>query len=682
MIQIRHIRLRSITANNTYGVDIPLSSGLNVIQADNTLGKSTTLMSIIYGLGLERAIGPRVDVPLPYAMRERIQLQPESEYELVLESYVAIQLQNDDGEILSVRRGIAGATERKLIQTWDCPLEEVDLGLGNQKDFFVLDAGAAVRVDGFHHRLANFIGWDLPQVPRFDGEEGLLYLETLFPMFFVEQKRGWSIVQGPLPTYLGIQDLPRRIMEFILDLDAGKVRRRRSELRKEQLILQTRYRELRKELVQGKGTLVRIEGLPNEPTAEFGQGGSVELSVYHDEAWRPLAEVADEVQARIADFDEAEFSVLEGAEDGLKAQLTEAEEQYSNLNSQVQVLRQDHQLARSEQLAFEDRVEALETDLLRNQDALKLQKLGSTLGSASTDHTCPTCQQSVATELLPAVSREAMGLEENIVFIKSQLDLYRSMLGSASNNLDMINVRYQSLREEVQEQRFQIRSLKRDLLRPTKSPVRSELEEIVRLEARLERWQAQQEKMDGAVDGLRAIAREWARVRTELRELGAGNLTVEDKSKISSFQGTLQELLARFRFSSFRANDITLSGDDFRPQVVTQDEDGDRVVKDIGFEASASDGIRLKWSYILALVVLSKKFETNHAGFAVFDEPGQQQMRELDLAAFFAESARGAGANRQVLVTTSEVLDRVTDALEGVEATIHTFDGYILKPLG
>ena len=679
MIQIRHIRLRSITAENTYGVDVPLSAGLNVIQADNTSGKSTTLMSIIYGLGLERAIGPKLDVPLPYAMRERIQRTSLDSYETVLESHVAIELLNDDGEYMTVRRDIAGAAEQKLVRTWDCRLNEVDIGVGNQRDYFLYDACAATREDGFHHRLANFIGWDLPQVPRFDGEEGLLYIEALFPMFFVEQKRGWSTVQGPFPTYLGIQDLPRRVMEFVLNLDAGKVRRRRSELRKEQLFLQTRYRELRKEVVQGKGTLVRIVGLPSEPTASFGQDGAVQLSVYFGEEWRSLSEVEEEIRNRVSAFDESEFSIVDDAENGLQSELAETEERYAHLNSQIQVLRQDYQLARSESQGFQDRVEALEIDLLRNQDAFKLQKLGSKLGSASTDHTCPTCQQAVESELLPVVSREAMGLEENIVFIKSQLDLYRAMLGSASDSLDLINVRYQSLREDIQEQRSKIRSLKRDLVRPTKSPARSELEEIVRLEARLERWQALQEKMDGAIEGLRVLAQEWSRVHGELRALGPGSLTVTDQSKINAFQSMIQSLLHNFHFSSFRADDITLSSDDFRPQVVTEDDDGDRIVKDIGFEASASDGIRLKWSYILALLQLSKKFGIHHAGFAVFDEPGQQQMRELDLAAFLAASAKGAGAERQILVTTSEVLERVNAALDGVEATIHSYEGFILK---
>lgn len=681
MIQIRHIRLRSVTAENTYGVDIPLSSGLNVIQADNTSGKSTTLMSIIYGLGLERAIGPKLDVPLPYAMRDRIQRTPDSPYEAVLESHVAIELLNENGERMTVRRDITGAADQKLVQTWDCPLSEVDLGLGNQRDFFLFDAGAAIREDGFHHRLAKYIGWDLPQVPRFDGDEGLLYIETLFPMFFVEQKRGWSAVQGPLPTYLGIQDLPRRVMEFILDLDAGKVRRRRAELRKEQLILQTRYRELRKEVAEGNSTLIRIEGLPDEPTASFAQQGVVQLSVFFDEEWCSLATASDEIRQRVQAFGESELVVVDDAKSELVTELANAEERYASLNSQLQILSHDFQLARSEREGFEDRVEALETDLLRNQDALKLQKLGSRIGSAATEHACPTCQQAVETELLPIVSRKAMGLEQNISFIKSQLDLYRAMLGSASHSVDLINVKYQSLREELQEQRSKIRSLKRDLLRPSESRARSEIEEIVRLEARLERWYAQQERIDGAVDALRAIAQEWARVRAELKELGPGSLTTSDQSKISSLQSTIQKLLTRFRFQSFRVSDIALSQDDFRPQVLTDDDDGDRVVKDIGFEASASDGIRLKWAYILALLQLSKRCETNHVGFSVFDEPGQQQMRELDLAAFFAASAEGAGTERQIIVSTSEVLERVRGSLVGVEATIHEYDGFILQRL-
>ena len=37
--------------------------------------------------------------------------------------------------------------------------------------------------------------------------------------------------RDPFPTFLKIQDVARRVMEFLLDLDVGKIRRRRTELR-------------------------------------------------------------------------------------------------------------------------------------------------------------------------------------------------------------------------------------------------------------------------------------------------------------------------------------------------------------------------------------------------------------------------------------------------------------------
>ena len=56
----------------------------------------------------------------------------------------------------------------------------------------MLDPGAAQREAGFHRYLAEFMGWQLPRARRFDGSETMLYLETVFPLLYIEQKAGWS----------------------------------------------------------------------------------------------------------------------------------------------------------------------------------------------------------------------------------------------------------------------------------------------------------------------------------------------------------------------------------------------------------------------------------------------------------------------------------------------------------
>jgi hypothetical protein len=47
-LRLRHLRLRAETEVGTFGADLPFTSGLNVIWADNTKGKSTCLQGILY----------------------------------------------------------------------------------------------------------------------------------------------------------------------------------------------------------------------------------------------------------------------------------------------------------------------------------------------------------------------------------------------------------------------------------------------------------------------------------------------------------------------------------------------------------------------------------------------------------------------------------------------------------
>jgi hypothetical protein len=111
MIVFKQLRLRSITKTRIFGADIPFDYGLNVIQAHNTSGKSTSLQAIIFALGLERALGPQLSVPLPYAMRERIHEAEEAPYEVVLQSYVEVEVENDRGDVLVIHRDVVGGAD-------------------------------------------------------------------------------------------------------------------------------------------------------------------------------------------------------------------------------------------------------------------------------------------------------------------------------------------------------------------------------------------------------------------------------------------------------------------------------------------------------------------------------------------------------------------------------------------
>ena len=679
---IGHIRLRALTRSCTFGVDIPLGQGLNVIRADNTSGKSTCLMAVVYCLGLERSLGPSLNVPLPYAMRQQIQVQREgATYEEVLQSYVMIEIANHRGEILCVRRDVEGGTDRKLVQTWrGRRIENIDRH-SERRDFFLHDPGSASRELGFHSFLAQFLDLDLPAVPRFDGSECPLYLETLWPLFFVEQKRGWSSTQGPFPTYLAIQDLSRRVMEFVLGLDVGVARRRHAELQKEVRYLERRWRDRRADLVERHRTVVRVSGLPTLPTVEFSQNPEVDVSVYFENRWKSVEDLSIAVEERRQALEAEERQDAEEAQGGLQFQLREFEERESELSANNTVLRREYQVAVAEKESLQRKLQTLEVDLKRNLDSQKLQRLGSNALSIVSDTMCPTCHQPMERELLPEEGISVMAVEENIAFIRSQLDMYRSIMQVNDGTLSDLQIRFESVRSELSDIRSSIRALKNDLTRPANALAWSDVEQVIRLESRVSQFAEIQEEIDGSVDELQSLADQWVKLKADLNGIRTAEMSALDSQKVSTFQSFVQEFLRSFGFRSFGSEEIELADGDFRPRAVRREEDGERVERDIGFEASASDGIRLKWAYYLALLEVSQRYPTNHFGMLIFDEPGQQQMKEVDLASFLGLVAESVQWKGQVIVSTSEDVERVRDSLEGSTATIHNYGGFMIQPL-
>ncbi|MDP3410530.1 AAA family ATPase [Bosea sp. (in: a-proteobacteria)] len=678
MIHITHLRLRAITADHVYGTDIPFEAGLNVVQANNTSGKSTSLQAIIYALGLERALGPQLDIPLPYAMREKIHAHEDDEYELVIQSYVEIEIRNHTGRSVVIRRDVVGGKDRRLIQTWAGPGLAANRERSNPHDYYVLDGGAAQAEDGFHRFLTNFIGWELPMVSRFDGSECPLYLEAIFPMLFVEQKRGWSTIQGPFPTFLRIQDVARRVMEFMLDLDVGRIRRRRAELRSAVAATAQRWAHRRTALEDVAQRIGRLRGVPQVPTAEFAHTPEIILEVIRNGEWITLNEAVNGAKARIAELEGVPIESTEDAVPEMTSRLEVVRGDIDSLSAQLEAIRAEHNGEEQERQALRARLQALEADLKRNQDAQKLKRLGSQLGRAAGEHVCPTCHQEVTGELLPAIEAVGMGLDENIAFVKSQMQLYRVALDGVNRKVEDCQVRYRAQDEVLRERQSELRRLRQAILQPSASPSRIAIEEIVRLQSFLERSNSFDEAAEIASEELKAMAFEWSRLQQELKAIPADEFSFEDTQKINSLEISIQKRIGSYGFRSFQPSEIVLSRENQRPLTITRDADGDVVEKEITFEVSASDGIRLKWAYYLSMLRLPGK--TNHAGLVIYDEPGQQEIDAQSLYAFLQDGAAEKRSDQQIIISTSEPLPAVHKAV-GLNGKVISFSGFILQPL-
>jgi hypothetical protein len=127
-----------------------------------------------------------------------------------------------------------------------------------------------------------------------------------------------------------------------------------------------------------------------------------------------------------------------------------------------------------------------------------------------------------------------------------------------------------------------------------------------------------------------------------------------------------------YGFSTFPVEEIDLSEDNFRPQ-----KEG----FEIGFELSASDGIRLKWAYQLAMMELAQTSPTNHPGFVIFDEPRQQEAAKLSFRRLLERAATAKAAGQQVIFATSEDQEQLEEAISSLDCRLQAFDGWIVKRL-
>lgn len=189
-LTLEQLSIRTRTNDGLYGVDIPFTSGLNIIHAENTHGKSTCMQSIIFALGLEGCLGASRKVPLKTALTNQLR-KSDGSMAHIFESKIYLQI-NNGVEFITIMRS-SDPNKKDLISVFHAvKLDEAVLGQAKHQDYFLRVEGSATRERGFHYFLSEFLGITQPKVLKFDGTESLLYLESIFSINYVEQTRGWG----------------------------------------------------------------------------------------------------------------------------------------------------------------------------------------------------------------------------------------------------------------------------------------------------------------------------------------------------------------------------------------------------------------------------------------------------------------------------------------------------------
>ncbi|QDX29482.1 hypothetical protein [Dickeya poaceiphila] len=670
-LKIERLIIRTSTSDGIYGTDLKFDYGLNIISAENSSGKSTCIQSIIYALGLEGILGPSRNNPLKSALTTKLRDYNDNEIP-VNESKIYLQIANKNSKTITILRK-SDSDASKIVTVFDCEFDRIN----PQKftDYFLKDPGSAQREKGFHYFLSNYLGIKQPQVLKYDGTKCPLYIESIFTVNYVEQTRGWGGILNITPTYLGIKDLSQNILEYTLDLDIREIRRKREIYLDEKKNQETKWLNTLSDLesnAKAYGFFVSRR-IPEKITArsEIYQDSDLytldennrEISLSQEKSNHEKE--LEIVKRKLNNDDISNNGSLDLVLDNLRASLENHENALSLLISDIE---SNRQYIISINRSLNDTKESLR----KYRDIEKLQLLGSQEEFSFVEGSCPTCGQTIENTLLPAtLDGKILTIEDNIKYLEKTLAVFNSLARSEKSKFEKKEATLKVANARVRDLRYQVKETQRSI----SSPINSEIRELIRKEVKLEK---DIENLNSLLnyelskkDTLLAVISDWSECNNKLTTLPYDGFTHRDNLKLKLLRDSFKSNLQDFGYKSTPIENFSLSSNTYKPTI-----DG----IDIGSEASASDNIRVIWSYLYSLLMLdSNEISTNHLGLLIMDEPRQQETKDVSFKTFIKKASESYLEEKQIIMGTSEKYNDLISMLEGLHVNLLHFNSNIIR---
>ena len=628
MLKINAIKIDIVTTDGSFGYEQAFGNGLNIIRGNNSSGKSSLFQAILYALGLEELLGGKNEKTMQSVLKDMIEY-PDGIFHKILQSYVYLEIMNN--EIVTIKRSIVSPSESpKLIDVYfGALLSGENKSLKTQAMFIHDKGGASDDTYGFHLFLAKFLGWEMPEVTNVTGQRTHLYIQQIAPAFIIEQKSGWSDFFATMPYY-GIKQATSRVIEFILNMDIFENQKQKQEINYQEDILRERWKNVYYQADSiARDTRFKLQGLTEKPTIisnieEICLIKDTEFSIIDIE--QNLFAIKQEYSNLIA----VEIKTV-----GENAEMTENKlktlQDTHNLKSlQYDMISSELSISEQQLERYEEQLKEIETDLLKNKNALKVVKLGGEIGSHVSASICPTCHQQIEDTLLPHdIQQVPMRLEDNIKYLESEKKMIGKYIEGQRNLLSDKQRRRNILQEELSDIRISIRSLKNDLTADNRMPSVAEIECRLNLKKKIEFFGKKIEEFEDLKKQIWGLSNEYKTILSKKKNLN-NEYSARDKKKIEDFNFSFTNALEAFEYESKPVNTIKISTENYLP--LTQLDTGE--IYNIRFDSSASDFIRCLWGYYIALMKTSIKYQGNHPNLLMFDEPKQQDMSEEGFRVF------------------------------------------------
>lgn len=679
-LNIRSLAIRADTSDGLYGLDMPFSKGLNIIHADNTLGKSTCIQAIIFALGLEGCLGPSRKLPLKSALKSNLKNDNTDDIK-VIKSKIYLEISNGSMSVVLARS--SDEISKDLISVYKNQImSEVVGGNGKHDDYYLNREGAATRERGFHHYLASFLNIEQPKVLKYDGSESPMYLEAIFSINYVEQTRGWGGILNVLPTYLGIRDLASKVIEFTLDLDVQDNIIKKQRYGQDKRLAENRWNSSIESL-----KLVAFNSNGNVLSSLLGKISNIKY--IRDESYLYAGTNSDKEYSTLLDELKSELNQIQSAKinnyiddnklETLSLELERYSEKLKEDEKIASVLVSDLDLSKQYVDSIKFRLEDITESLRKYKDILRLKEIGSQeVFDLDIGSRCPTCFTKLDETLLDynlKSSRKVLGLEDNIQYLEKQRAAFNSLIRSEEVNSEKKQYRLKVINDQLNNTRELIRQVKTSLTDVSSAPSRSNIKKELILENQIEILEKSLLKEDEIKEDLREALKDWNKADKSLKALSKMSLSKNDFIKLNVLKESFGYYLEKFGYTSNAISDFSISLETYKPMLNGVD---------INSEASASDNIRVIWAFLYAVLMLDndcKVTSSNHLGLLILDEPRQQEAKNESFNEFIATASKVGSIGKQIIVGTSEDYGNLQAAVKGLDIDLKHFDSYLIRKL-
>jgi len=645
-----------------YGANIPFNSGLNIIYGPNSVGKSSLITGIIYCLGAEKSLGIFQNKQNPFKPEfyERINNQN------ITKSIVQLEVTNGSKTITLIRSIIK---KTDVVGVKETTIDKFD---STKKITYLIASGDGVfSDDGLQRYLFNFLGWDIVEVPTYDTEKSKLYIENLTPLFFVEQRAGWSQIQARQVMRYGIRDIKKVAFEYLMGLDKFEIHIKEIERRE----LADKINKLRRELTEKETNIsVVVNGKIDGEILLVDKFGVGRGSIYDI---LTLQEKAYEHSAQELENLGSESTNIENEQSNLKDILRTTVHRIRKVSERIELLN-------SEISSYESYIDRININKQKNKQLKKIENLVPELNisicpicenplTPSKDETCKLCHH----ELVRKISTP----DENLNFLEDEKTSFEKILMTKKidlrkekHKLEELKGKEKTIIENIDHRITTYLGPQIDSLRQKAVELDHLAKDIALFKRMIERW----EKLSLIRDQIKDLEEQDAKLKSLIEQY---HQSKNDVTILNALVNNFHDNVKQLRFLKDKESiikDIRIdSNDNYTPYLEAYD---------LYNISSSSDNVRVIISYYFSMLQTAVQLVANNKirfpNLLILDEPKQQNLDNVDLTTFINAINDLPKNSCQVILTTFSEVRRDKTLFDKyiVHEMTDEYD-YLLKPL-